>query len=128
MDKPVTDGLIAYLNKNTKAEIFVPKDEGRARFVKGLDVSRLTLGKYYDYIRKNPDISASNIYSYMKSLKNREPEIDLPELTLAIRAFSELGLIREESGKYRLSIVKGEKRELSESNVLQQVERVGRQV
>ncbi len=128
LDKPVTDGLIAYLNKNTKAEIFVPKDEGRARFVKGLDVSRLTLGKYYDYIRKNPDISASNIYSYMKSLKNREPEIDLPELTLAIRAFSELGLIREESGKYRLSIVKGEKRELSESNVLQQVERVGRQV
>lgn len=124
MDKPVSDGLIAYLNKNTKAEIFVPKEDDRARFVKGLDVSRLTLGRYYDYIRKNPDISASNMYSYMKSLKNRAPEIELPELTLAIRAFSELGLIREESGKYRLSIVKGEKRELSESKVLQQVERV----
>ena len=61
----------------------------------------------------------------MKSMKNRISEIDLSELTLAIRTFSELGLIREESGKYRLSIVKGEKRELSQSKILQQVERIG---
>lgn len=125
MDKPITDGLIAFLNKNTKAEIFVPKEDGRARFIGGLDVSRLTLGKYYDYIRKNSDIYASNMFSYMKSMKNRISEIDLSELTLAIRTFSELGLIREESGKYRLSIVKGEKRELSQSKILQQVERIG---
>lgn len=122
LDKPLSDGFIEYLNKQTKAEIFVPKQDDRKRFIESLDTSRAALGRYYDYIRKSTDISAANIYAYTKSIKNRIREVDLSELMLAINVFSELGLIKASVGRYRLSLVQGEKRELKDSKILAYVE------
>lgn len=122
LDKPLSAGFIKYLNAQTNAEIFVPKQDDRKRLIESLDTSRLTLGRYYDYIRKNADVSAANVYAYTKSIRNRVKEADLSELMLAINVFSELGLVKSSVGRYRLSIVQGEKRELKDSKILSLVE------
>lgn len=122
LDKPITDGFIGYLNSKTKAEIFVPSREERARFVAGLHTSRLELGKYYDYIRKNTDLSAANIFAFVKSMKGRVAELDISQMMLAINVFAELGLIKTQSDRFRISLVKGERRELSESKILSEME------
>ncbi len=73
-------------------------------------------------IRKNADVSPANVYAYTKSIRNRVKEVDLSELMLAINVFSELGLVKSSVGRYRLSIVQGEKRELKDSKILSLVE------
>lgn len=124
MERPLSERLICRLNACTGAEVYLPTRDLRSRFTDGLDTSRMTLGRYYDHIRKNADLSAANVYSYLKSMKNRCPDITLPQMMFAINVFKELGLIRTEEGKYRLSIVKGERKELSDSRVLRAVEKL----
>lgn len=124
LERPLTDGVLDYIAENTNAEIFLPREDGRARFIDVLDTSRETLGRYYDYIRSAQDISASNVYAYLKSVKSRIPEANMSQFMLALCIFSELGLITEGEEKYKPETVKGARGTLSESAILAEVNRL----
>ena len=114
IDRPISDGLLAYLNKHTKAEIYIPEEDSRKRFVQAIDVSRETFGRCYELIKRNATLSASNIYSYYKKLRVSET-VSEAQFVFCVIVFMELKLIGIARGDFRLIVNPFFNTELSDS-------------
>lgn len=113
-DRPISDNLIAYLNKYTKAEIYLPETDTRKKFVAELDTSREIFGVCYELIKRNASLTANNIYSYYKKL--RAPEsITEAQFMFCLNVFMELKLISVARGNFGCIVNPYCKKELTDS-------------
>lgn len=113
IDRPIDDGLLGYIGKHTKAEIYIPEVDTRKKFVEKLDISRETFGRCYAAIKQNAAISSANIYSYYKKIK---PEsISEAQFVFCVVVFTELELISVTRGTFQLIVKPFFKTELTDS-------------
>jgi single-stranded-DNA-specific exonuclease RecJ len=118
LDPPVGDGLIPSLNRKTKAGIFVPESGSAAGFFEGVDFSRGAFIKLYEYVRSNSDLSARDVFSYYKALKNRiGGGISAPAFICALTVFYVLGFIALYKEPFSIGINKGVSGELTDSAI-----------
>lgn len=116
-DPPVKKSFISYLNSKTKAKIFVPEKYDENEYFAGIDMSRDAFSRYFDAIRKNTDLSASNIFSYFKALNFRVPDLNLNQFIVCFLVFSELQFIFTPQNVFSLKVNANVKNELTNSSV-----------
>lgn len=123
LDSPLSLNLVSFINKSTKAEIFIPKCDNRLDFFQCIDLSREIFGKYYDIIRRNSDINAQDIFNYYNILSSRNNEIKLKQFIVCVMVFFELGIITI-GNIFSLKIDKNVKNELTNSNIYRMISEI----
>ncbi len=124
VDSPPSDGVIAYINSKTKAEVFIPEDSNVKETFDGLDASRETFGKYFDIMRRNADLSAQNIFSFFRLLRTRVDGINVAQFVFCVTVFNELKFFDIKRGEFAIKINRGVKSELSLSAAYNRVREI----
>lgn len=88
--KPFTDGIISFLNSQTKAEIFVPKNDDK---LPALSTDRSVFTTYYEMLKKNGNAEFKNFTAFYKKLKKEFPSCDYAQLVFCAAVFEEVGII-----------------------------------
>jgi len=117
LDSPVGTGLIPYLNRYTRAKIFLPVTNNEAEFFKGVDLSRAAFGRYYELLKRNAGLKSVNVFDYFRALKSGNPDITATGLIAALAVFNELKLISFQKEGFGITIHHGVKAELNHSAV-----------
>ena len=117
IDTPVNSALISQLNKRTKATIYLPKLDNSKEFFTSLDLSRENLLKVYGLLSKNTEFSAPSAIDLFQQLSKKDSSLCPRVYILALSIFYELGFISISTDPFSVSIIKGTKRELCESEV-----------
>ncbi|MCL2062115.1 MAG: single-stranded-DNA-specific exonuclease RecJ [Firmicutes bacterium] len=120
LDSPVGDGLIPYLNRRTKAKIYIPHTDNSADFLQDIQPSRETFGYYYELLRQHRDVIGTNVFSFYKAIKARaEKPICASGFIAALLVFNELKLIDfiKEERAFGVKIVQGVNADLTESAI-----------
>ena len=119
LDTPVGLGLVSLINKRTKATVYLPEVSNEYQFIKGVDISRNELLRYYTAFKENSDITATTIWSYFKLLKQRVPFVSLQGFVVALAVFFDLNLIKLAKEPFALHLQHGQKCDLGDSSVYQ---------
>lgn len=93
VDYPPSMNVVGYINRRTDAEVYLPKTDNRAQLFNGVNADRRVFGEYYNAIRANADIKASNVFSYFKALHSRMRTIELPQFIACLSVFTQLKLV-----------------------------------
>ncbi|MCH5350384.1 MAG: single-stranded-DNA-specific exonuclease C-terminal domain-containing protein, partial [Clostridiales bacterium] len=93
LDSPPSEAVISYLNRRTKADIYVPKVDNRPSIFSSISSDRQIFGKYFNAIKANGNIKAPNVFSYFKSLINKDKSLNLPQFIACLSVFTELKLL-----------------------------------
>lgn len=121
LDSPLNDNIIQYLNKKTKAEIFIPKEFNGNCILSGIDMQREIFGKYYDVFRKNSELKSSSIFSYYKTLSTKVEGLNMSQFVVCLSVFLDLEFVNIDRGSFGISINKDVKKELTSSKIYQQL-------
>ncbi len=100
LDYPPSENVIGYINKRTKAQVYIPNTDNRSEIFSHIKSDRAVFGTYFNAIRSNANIKAPNIYAYFKALVARDRSLELPQFIVCFSVFTQLGLtsFRPDSG------------------------------
>lgn len=93
VDYPPSMNVIGYINRRTKARVYIPKIDNRSQLFDGVKSDRKVFGEYYNAIRAHADIKASNVFSYFKALHGRARTVELPQFVACLSVFTQLKLV-----------------------------------
>ncbi|MDE6398927.1 MAG: single-stranded-DNA-specific exonuclease RecJ, partial [Clostridiales bacterium] len=116
LDTPPGYALAGYLQKKTKAKIYVPQNDNQAQFYENVHCSREAFGLCFDALRKCTSLSADNILSYYKLLQARY-SIDIHQFIAGIMVFAELGLITVGKNPFSVAVNRDVRADLQNSAV-----------
>lgn len=88
--RPYDDGIISFLNKKTKAKVFIPS---AAPTFPDLSVERNVFTAYYDAIRRQSGNAFKNFTALYKRIKRDFSECDYAQLVFCSVVFEEVGII-----------------------------------
>ncbi len=110
---PLNNGVIAYLNKITDAEILIPR-EAENKYAVSAD--RAVFGEYFDAI-KQFNAPASSLNSYFRALSKVYPQLNIQQFMFCVRVFEELGIITLTDSPFTLTVNQGVRADLNKSEV-----------
>ncbi len=116
LDTPPGYALPAYFSRKTKAKIYVPEKEGQGAFADGLDCGREKFGECFNALKRNQNLSATDILSYYKLLNARQP-IGIAQFIAGVMVFSELKLIKVTKSPFAVTVDGQARAELSSSAI-----------
>ncbi len=117
LDTPVCDGVIGYINKHSKAAVYVPAADTRARFTAGLSTDRAVFGKCFEALRRARNVTAASLYSFIRKL-NLPDKIAPEQFAFCLCVFAELGFVTAGGqDRFACTINPSVKRDLSESAI-----------
>lgn len=88
--RPYDDGIISFLNKKTKAKVFIPS---AAPTFPDLSVERNVFTAYYDAIKRQSGNTFKNFTALFKRIKRDFAECDYAQLVFCAVVFEEVGII-----------------------------------
>ena len=88
--KPFSDGVISFLNSQTKATVYVPQDDDE---LPTLSADRSVFTTYYEILRKNGDTEFKNFTAFYKKIKKECPVCDYAQLVFCTAVFEEIGIL-----------------------------------
>lgn len=116
LDTPPAMAFANYLKRAVKAEVYVPAESNEDKFFIGVSAERAVLGHYFEVIRANSQIVASNILTYFKLLAAKT-DITLSQFVACVLVFAQLNLITISDDVFSIRVNKDVKRDLSESTI-----------
>ena len=116
LDTPPGYALPAYFSRKTNAKIYVPEKDGQSAFAEGLDCGRDKFGECFNALRKNQNLSSTDILSYYKLLNARQP-IDIAQFIAGVMVFSELKLIKVTKSPFTVTVDGQARAELGSSAI-----------
>ena len=93
LDYPPSDKVIGYINRKTRATVYIPKVDNRSEIFSCVSADRAVFGKYFNAIKDNCKIKAPNVFSYYKSLVTKDKSLTLPQFIACLSVFTELKLL-----------------------------------
>lgn len=125
LDSVLNPSLISYINTKTKAKVYVPKKDNTKDFYNGISTSREVFGKYYEVFVAEKEFTSNNVFSYFSGVKSRHASIDASQFIVCLLVFAELKLIKINSNRFGVSINRGSKSELTNSEIYNKLLVVG---
>lgn len=127
LDSVLDEGYIVELNKNTKAEIFIPQN---SPFLytpfKSLDLSRKVFGNYYNIFKQasKQKLVAFDDFNYFNKLKRTHKDINYVQFVACVETFRQLDIlnINDIIGEYSISINNGISSKLEKSQFYNKLE------
>ncbi len=93
LDYPPSDNVISFINRRTKAKVYIPSVDNRGEVFSCVKADRAVFGKYFNAIRKNASIKAPNVYALFKMLYARDKALELPQFIACLSVFTQLELL-----------------------------------
>ncbi|MDE7463490.1 MAG: hypothetical protein K2M48_00535, partial [Clostridiales bacterium] len=90
---PPSQNGIGFLNRRTKAKIYIPSKDNRAAIFSCVKADRALFGTYFNAIKAGGNIKAPNVYAYYKALYARNKTLELPQFVACLSVFTQLGLV-----------------------------------
>lgn len=88
--RPYDDGIISFLNKKTKAKVFIPS---AAPTFPDLSVERNVFTAYYDAIKRQSGNTFKNFTALYKRIKRDFEKCDYAQLVFCAVVFEEVGIV-----------------------------------
>lgn len=101
--KPFTDGVISYLNSQTKATVYVPQNEDK---LPALSTERNVFTTYYDMLKRNGNTEFKNFTAFYKKVKKEFPACDYAQLVLCTAVFEEVGIVSITREPFKIAVNK----------------------
>ncbi len=101
LDYPPSLNVIGYINRRSKATVYIPIYDNRHDIFSCVKADRNVFGKYFNSIKANSvSVKAPNIYAYFKALIARDRTLELPQFIACLSVFTQLGIMsfRPDSG------------------------------
>ena len=93
LDSPPSDAVICYLNRRSNATVYIPKVDNRPTVFSSVSSDRQVFGKYFNAVKAHANIKAPNVFSYFKSLVQKDKSLNLPQFIACLSVFTELKLL-----------------------------------
>lgn len=117
LDSPPDEHIVAYINKKTKAEVFLPKNDNFPLFMSDIVFAREEFGKYFEAIRKH-SFAATGLMNYFTQLSKRAHGLNFKQFIVCLSVFLDLGLVSvSRSGGFKLVVASGAKTALTASDL-----------
>lgn len=123
LERPENEKLISYINKKTKAKVYVIDRNLSKEYAQGLNFDREGFAAAYSALLKNNNkIYADNFYSFCEELLVLYPNLSATQLMLALVVFIELGLIELDWNDFSSIVINSNKRvELGNSEIIKKL-------
>lgn len=122
-DTPVSDNIVAYINKRSKGTVYLPAVDTRKRLVGTLNTDRATFGRVFEAIKRDAHLSSAGIYAFIRKLARPENVSDA-QIMFCLCVFAELGFVTIGGRPFGCAINPSMKRDLSESEIYRHIEAV----
>lgn len=93
LDYPPSHNVISFINRKTNATVYVPKVDNRSDVFSNVSADRSVFGKYYNAIKSNCNVKAPNVFSFFKSIVQKDKSLALPQFIACLSVFTELKLM-----------------------------------
>ena len=93
LDFPPSQNVLGFLNRRTKAKIYIPSVDNRAELFSCVKSDRSVFGAYFNAIKAGGNIKAPNVYAYYKALHAKNKALELPQFIACLSVFTQLGLV-----------------------------------
>lgn len=111
---PLNNGIIAYLNSVTKAEIYVP-DEPCDTYE--LSVERAVFADCFEKIKANVGIPTASMNGFYRHVAAGSTELKQSQFVFCLQVFEELGFITIESNPFKIIVNRGVRADLDTSKI-----------
>lgn len=118
LSSPLNTGIISFLNKKTKAEIYLPTDCTEKYEV---SCEREIFGKYFEIFKEAQNIHASSVNSLFRILVKKYESISLMQFLFCLQVFEELGFVTVTAAPFALTINRGVRADLGSSKLYSHV-------
>ena len=93
LDYPPSFNVVGYINRRSKAEVFLPRVDNRRELFSSVKTDRGIFGKYFNAVRAGASNAAPNIFALYKLLHQRDGTLELPQFVACFSVFSQLKLV-----------------------------------
>ncbi|MCH5162619.1 MAG: single-stranded-DNA-specific exonuclease RecJ [Clostridiales bacterium] len=93
LDFPPSQNVIGFLNRRTKAKVYIPTVDNRKSLFSCVKADRAVFGTYFNAIKMGGSIKAPNVYAYFKALHAKNKTLELPQFVACLSVFTQLGLV-----------------------------------
>lgn len=111
---PLNNGIIAYLNSVTKAEIYIPNEPTNAY---ELSVERSVFADCFEKIKANAGVPAASVNGLYRHVAASAPELKQSQFAFCLQVFEELGFITIDNNPFRVSVNRGVRADLDSSKI-----------
>ncbi len=111
---PLNNGVIAYLNSVTKAEILLP-DEAENKY--DVSADRAVFAAYFECMKAAGNIQSASLNGYFRALNKLNPSLNLHQFMFCIQVFEELKFIKIAENPFSVSFNKGIRADLNTSQI-----------
>ncbi len=119
-DAPPTLAVISYLNKITKAKIYIPED-GHCRLLDSVSTDRTVFAKYYSAIVNHPEAANKSVIVYYKRFSQLVGDSDPVQFVFCLAVFMQLGFVA--LGRDGLKVNKEVHKPLTDSAIYRSAQR-----
>ncbi len=120
LDTPPSDAAVCYINRRSKAKVYVPETDNRADVFSCVKSDRAVFGKYYNAIKSAAgSVRGQNVYAYFKALRLKCGDLELPQFVACLSVFVQLGLMTFSGGTVAVKPVSSD---LERSTVYKNIE------
>ncbi len=120
LDTPPSDAAVCYINRRSKAKVYVPETDNRADVFSCVKSDRAVFGKYYNAIKSAAgSVRGQNVYAYFKALRLKCSDLELPQFVACLSVFVQLGLMTFSGGTVAVKPVSSD---LERSTVYKNIE------
>ena len=111
---PLNNGIIAYLNSVSKAEIYLPSAPTDTY---ELSVERAVFAEYFEKIKANVGVPAAGLNGFFRHIATTDSSLKQTQFVFCMQVFEELGFISVENNPFRVMINRGVRADLDTSKI-----------
>ena len=111
---PLNNGIIAYLNSVSKAEIYLPSAPTDTY---ELSVERAVFAEYFEKIKANVGVPAAGLNGFFRHIATTDSRLKQTQFVFCMQVFEELGFINVENNPFRVMINRGVRADLDTSKI-----------
>lgn len=111
---PLNNGIIAYLNSVSKAEIYLPSAPTDTY---ELSVERAVFAEYFEKIKANVGVPAAGLNGFFRHIATTDSRLKQTQFVFCMQVFEELGFISVENNPFRVMINRGVRADLDTSKI-----------
>lgn len=115
--RPFNDGVISFINKKTKAKVFVPAN---SETIPEVSSDRKVYMEYYEHIKHCEGEVFRNCPAFYKKIKKDFVRCDYTQLVACLVVFEQMGIILIEHNPFSVNITR-KKAELSDSSFYRRI-------